>query len=394
MANLLRQDTQNFARMMPKATIFNDVIESRKEQWDKFVSALNNSVINAALDNSNPFSHIIDKCTGTSYTIDSSGVQIINEHENFPKIFLVGGGAYSAYGKYFENLGHTTMEQKAPRTHDWDIAICLQVEITNSIIKLFKDNLIKFIEQNINIVIDSTYLLSFVDIDQGISIGKEASIYLHSTKKIELTILQNRRYTNFRINMALNIKGVYTKGHLIEFVLWTDTSPYKMAITKLNYLTTTNGITYVVPIVSDLVLLTVRAIIERSLKPYTIPKCRQDYSRLKYICEALSLGGVLLEKFNIGSICNIASYIISMLPQCTINLSEKDFSDLKEQISQPEKQTELEKNKNKIIQYLKDNLHSREQLLVFSDQLSYETKYLKYKQKYLMLKNFYKENNN
>jgi len=101
MANLLRQDTQDFARMMPKATVFNDVIESRKEQWDKFVSALNNSVMNAARDNSNPFSHIIDKCTGTSYTIDSSGVQIINEHENFPKIFLVGGGCIFSLWKIF-----------------------------------------------------------------------------------------------------------------------------------------------------------------------------------------------------------------------------------------------------------------------------------------------------
>ena len=382
---LVRQNTTTFAKMLPKASSFNDVINLKKGQWDRFISGLNDNIISAALDITNPFNNFIDKCEATQHKIEANGTQTITINNNFPKVFMLGGSAFSAYGKYFENLGHSSMEMNAPRTHDWDIVISLNQEITEPIIELIREGLIKFIKQNINTVIDPSYLVHFEDIQQ-VEEEKEHTIYIHSTNKIEVTILRNKKYINFRINMALNIEGTYVKDHLVEFVLWPNTSQFNKGITKINYLSTNNGLNYAVPIVRDLVLLTTRAIINRSLIPHIMAKCRQDYARLKYLCEALILGGESLASFNTGNICNIASQITGMLQQCSLNLSDENFSALQQEMLQPETQIKLTKNKEDIEQMLRTHLNESETILFFKNISSYETKYLKYKQKYLALK--------
>ena len=384
--SLVRQNTISFAKMKPHATFFNDAINLKKNEWDSFVTNLNSALFDAANNPANLFYNLVAKCVGNRFIISQTGEKSSVIGENIPKIFMLGGAAYSAYGTFFANMGHHTMETVAPRTHDWDIIICVNV-LNEETEKTFGLEFIKFLEENIG-VFEQSYLERFQDLDSNVGDidNREQVAYVHPSKKFEITVLRNKNYINLRLNMAILMDGRKTKTHVIEFVLWGPSSQFYDGISEINILTTSNGLNYMVPIISDLVLLTTRGIINRGKRPGVMAKCRQDFARLKYLCEALNLSDELSELLKKGNSCNIASEILSFLRQCSAELSDEQFKAIGEEASSLSDISEIAE---KIETNLSPMLDERQKILFYPKAESssyYETKYLKYKQKYLALK--------
>lgn len=381
---LVRQNTMGFAKMKPHATYFNDAINIKKNEWDYFVTNLNLELIKAANDTTNKFHDILIRCVGNRFIINQAGEKTTETIPDFPKIFMLGGAAYSAYGKFFANMGHHTMETVAPRTHDWDIVVCVN-DLSEETVRLFGLGLVTFIEQNISLIEQSNYLDMFENLDSRVGeiIDKEQIAYVHPSNKIEVSVLNKKTYVNLRLNMALNINGRKMKTHIVEFVLWGPSSHFYDGIDEINILSTSDGMTSTVPIISDLVLLTTRGVINRGTSAGIMAKCRQDFARLKYLCDTLNLSDELSVLLKKGNACDIASEVLAYLKQCSAELSDDEFNIIEEEARGTDRSSIVTEMESKISPLL-----NRREKILFLPKVasSYESKYLKYKQKYLALK--------
>jgi len=79
-----------------------------------------------------------------------------------------------------------------------------------------------------------------------------------------LVYIKTKKYLNFRLDLALDIDGVYEKNHIIEIVLWNKLSNLSNSINTINVLELKNGIKYFVPELNNLINYSLIAIINRS----------------------------------------------------------------------------------------------------------------------------------
>jgi hypothetical protein len=404
---LVRKDTTVFSKMQKKATSFNDMINLKKNDWDTTISflldALNKKATGSIImpDNGN----FINKCLHNHIKINPDNTVTNNLIPEQLKIFTMGGASYSAYGKFFEELGHIPMESASPRTHDWDIVICVD-DFNDEILEYFKNISISIANNIYTNFSQSSYFSSFLDIDTPVGSynkeTREVTYYVHPSKKIELVYIKTKKYLNFRLDLALNIDGVYEKNHIIEIVLWNKLSNLSNSINTINVLELKNGIKYFVPELNNLINYSLIAIINRSSDSYKFAKCRQDYSRIKYICDTYSImpSGLKEKIGNLTDICVLLEKFADKLRHCSTILTDDEYDIIKKRlVDNPEYIAYIEENKKELRElvekFFSESAYEEDIEDVINEvsydqddePMDYYKKYIKYKNKYLNLKN-------
>ena len=417
--SLVRKDTTVFSKMQKKATSFNDMINLKKNDWDSSISflldALNKKTTGSIIMPNN--GNFINKCLHNHIKINPDNTVTNNLVPEQLKIFTMGGVSYSAYGKFFEELAHVPMESVAPRTHDWDIVICVD-DFNDEILEYFKNISISFANNIYTNFSPSSYFSSFLDIDTTVGSynreARETTYYVHPSKKIELTYIKTKKYLNFRLNLALGIDGVYEKNHIVEIVLWNKLSKLSNSINTINVLELKTGTKYFVPELNNLINYSLIAIINRSSDSYKFAKCRQDYSRIKYICDTYSImPAALKEKLgNLTDVCLLLEQFADKLRQCSTTLTDDEYDIIKKRlVDNPEYIAHIEENKKELrgivqkfftesayeedIEDTIDEVEDKKEDETIDEKedeiddvpMNYYTKYIKYKNKYLNLKN-------
>ena len=306
-----RTITTGVAFMEEKATHFNESINLNRRRWEVLVSKLTQKVIDI-----NKSILKTGKCTTVNVTSKT-----VNESEE-PLVYYLGGSAYASYNRLIMENGGTDIFLGAPRTHDWDTSFLLNkndpqlVQATRKIIfdtiqneygELNKDNYLDGNFEEINTKSD----LENGEILLGVIGPKDH-------ERIEVSYLADRKgtYENIRLNLVKKIGGTYEKNHIIEFILWfkKPVQDYIYSSVRLVF----NDVTYFVAIPVDLIKSNLISLINRSINPERIAKCRQDYLRIKNFINNIgrikSFMPDLIDDFNYVSI--FLDKIKVHIPQC------------------------------------------------------------------------------
>ena len=293
---LLRREHTNDAKMLPKASDFNEKIHMRYDDWNNKIGRIMSELCEMQYPNDNPLDppkYIINRGHGYKlskrHSEDGETRRIIEDDENMPQIFLLGGNAIAGYINFFSDLyphqvsshDNTKLYQDsmafvAPRSHDWDISVCADgFEHTSeftSYLKATCQNLYRSL--NVDGYIDDNFVLVGFSLERN-----EKRLYMHRSGKMEVTYIRNRRYYNFRFNMAITTTdGQHEKDHIIELILWRDDAlckshnrPYRLIL---------NDTSIYVASPSVLVENALKAIQSRGTIRSRFAKCRQDVKRI------------------------------------------------------------------------------------------------------------------
>ena len=226
---LTRMDTITGAHIHGEARPFNDILNKNKKGWDQAVFGLltdfSNKIVakSAELPNNGSFVDMVD---ATIVRSDNSGKLTFNEDKR-PKVWLLGGGAYNSYSSFLKKDESVQIDKYAPRTHDYDINICINTELSNSNESEFVKTLGAYLTNKLNemytILNKDNYIeTNFENVsnitDQKIRRTDEI-IFTHPSGKMELTVYGRNKYKNFRINMAIKLPdGRYFYDHIVELI--------------------------------------------------------------------------------------------------------------------------------------------------------------------------------
>lgn len=216
-------------------------------------------------------------------------------HRALNNIVVLGGSAFDILSDYLSGLYNIPeLKLYAPRTNDFDIAICVDdvqdVKCQESLIRIAISKINDF---------DITNMTELLDFDDSVEIpGREEVIGLYKNNKIQITKITNRNYFTVRVNINMPGKGA---THVFELVLWNNKDKEECKFEKtllINEAGSFDGV--VLPSIPDLIENTSRVIFRRGQQ--NTAKCRQDYMRLKWLFNECVIN--LHNQFNESILCN------------------------------------------------------------------------------------------
>ena len=322
-----RANTVEVAYMENKASIFNEAINSERRLWEIIMSELVENVVGILGDNIKSA-----ECT----VIDFRNPQnIVTEISNKPLVYYLGGSGYASYNRVITENGGGDIFKYAPRTHDWDTSFVLKsrnLEIMNNI----KTSLLQYCRNNYDRINANNYI---EDVFEQINLkpaleNKEVLVGLigpAGREYIEITLLNTKKYQNYRINLVKKVNDTYEKNHICEFVFWFRKPMQDISSTvKLIY----NDATYYLPKPIDLLKSNLISLMNRSINPTRMAKCRQDYLRIVNFIE-----NILFVRQIIPTLVDDLSYITEFLekihpyiPQCMDKLDRETYKSIEENL--------------------------------------------------------------
>ncbi len=409
-SKLTRSITIGEAFMENKSHTFNDLINQKRTEWNRVISSILNKII---LDtdlqsyfNINPNNYIIDfKLVGDKYNLSI-------RHETIPIIYYAGGGAYIEYdnliNKINMNRGITILPlaDEAPRTHDWDISFVLKPElkINNDIfIRKMYEILQREMTEKYSILNgDDDYMNNFEPISVMPNLEHGEKLLFIINNKIEVSYISRKQYINIRLNLVARVDTEYKKNHIVELVFW-KTEPMQ----KINQIIKVNldEYSYYVPLPINLIKSNLISLINRSIIPDRIAKCRQDYfrirgiiSRFETIYDVPELENILVD---LRYVTDFLDTLNDIIPQCITSTKTREiFNTIIENIrANPARGEQIKRllliyydyyiNRIELEKEIKFGLTDLLKVLPPVKQESdyFQKKYLKYKEKYLQLKN-------
>ena len=216
--------------------------------------------------------------SNTMYLKNINPPEVINIE--LPNIIILGGSAFTLMSEYLHsNFNTEELKKYAPRTNDFDIAICVDdvrnEESQKRLIEIATEEIHNYNLENME---------GLLDFDENTEIpSREVLIGVYKNNKIQLTQIKNKNYFTVRININVPVKGT---THLFELVFWNTKDKEECNFEgkffiKSNIGTEFNGV--IVPSIPELIENTTRVIFRRGM--FNIGKCRQDYLRLRWLYE-------------------------------------------------------------------------------------------------------------
>jgi hypothetical protein len=403
-----RGNTVETAHMEEKATVFNEAINSQRRLWEVIMSELVEICVGILGDNIK-----LRECT----VIDFRNPQnIVTKISNKPLVYYLGGSGYASYNRLITENGGKDVFTYAPRTHDWDTSFVLKSKkqeymnnINTSLLQYFRNNYDRI---NVNNYIEKTF--EQINLKPELE-NKEELVGLigpAGREYIEITLLKTDNYQNFRFNLVKKVIDKYEKNHIGEFVFWFKKPMQKIYSTvRLIY----NDTTYYLTKPIDLLKSNLESLMNRSINPTRMAKCRQDYLRITNFIDNISIVNV---KQIIPTLVDDLKYITEFLekirvyiPQCMDNLDSETYKSIEENLKHIGKTYKL-KNMVKVIKIFYEYYITRIELERKINKMSvidalnpdvpqedededededkdedgyyyFKNKYLKYKQKYL-----------
>lgn len=416
MEALQRSMTVDSAYMEPKAHVFNDLINSKRLEWSRFVSVLIDKLLeNVELKNmlkKNEHNYLVN------YAPTAHGRIVINtREEKSPLIYYLGGSAYMAYDDIINKINtdrgipSVPLSQEAPRTHDWDISLQLKPELgvrDRNIIPLVTPILHRVIREQYDRLNQNNYFNNFENISALPALEHDEKELNYDSRphthvinnKIELSFLSTDVFINFRLNLVARIGTEIKKNHIIELIFWKkggESLPQDInQIVKINL----DTYAYYVPLPIDLIKSNLASLMNRSVRVDRVAKCRQDYFRMMGIIRKFEsiqdipqLSSIIIDFDYVKEFLRNISHIV---PQCVDPIENSQL--FKDILTNLKTIPNRGKDQLKLLQYYYDFFITRVELertisgrpvrpaAAASLSGGYKTKYLKYKQKYLELK--------
>ena len=354
----------------------------------------------------------------------------VKYYDRTPAVYIYGGSAYRIFDSYvnFLNLlsiiGYKrnelpSLSEFSSRTNDFDINICLDPESFGVNQPTTEAAIIEFLKFYITTQhgLLGDYINNFDNITRETIVGMNEyeTVIGIINNKLLLSLYKDTRTPkssktlNFRISVGKIINDILVIEHVVELLFTIDEKKYN----QINYIMDigiSKTLTFPIPDINSLLLLSFQSIVNRANRIDLYPKCKKDFFRLNYFFKIINLMPQHMSmhygyyRYIKGiDIYEFFKYIIKLHPYCSIDegeLTQDYFMNipLKTRIVDLLSYV-IQDLQNPVIQYIDLKpikteidciyLNSKRIELIKTildiDLPTAQIKYLKYKQKYISL---------